>query len=230
MWAARLAIEDLAKAGELRLLPEVEILVNQEADEFWLRGPELTVAVQKLPVLDLYQVVDGMLVREGGTVPEGRLREGNWVAVAEWCKPVITDAALSGRLNQRMPLALVLSSVECESNGILTDYQSWKAWAASAPQIRLKRLKYAMNRDGAVFVRGTPLAPIAGVRYFCEDGIARPAGFDWSPRIRAGIVRKVIGLRPGDIAVFSADSNYTVIQAVNLVTATRSGAKLLEVP
>ncbi|HVW35796.1 MAG TPA: hypothetical protein VHB99_00775, partial [Pirellulales bacterium] len=70
-----------------------------------------------------------------------------------------------------------------------------------------------------------PLAPLGGVQYVEESGIAVPAGWHWSPAVEAAVVRAALGLEPGDSALWFADGSWQKIAADDWVRATRSAAR-----
>src|SRR5207248_2131641 len=108
---------------------------------------------------------------------------------------------------------------------LVTALADWVAYATTVPAIRLRPLRFAAAADGRALVRGTPLPPIQGRRYTEAAGLAVPAGFDWSPPVEPAVLRKLLGLGDGDLALFDEDATYERIDASQFARATRSAAR-----
>jgi hypothetical protein len=227
VWAARLERGLAAKLGGLRRAPGVEVL--ETGDAIWLRGgtpdESLEKAVRSLPGARRFAVLpDRQLVAAGSTVPRGRLPEGEWLKLSEWMTVALEPAALAGRVEGRVALAVVRSTDERPSNVLWTTMRAWGDWVDRAAQVRLDRLAFAMAGSDVV-IRGSPLPPVPGRRFVETDGVAVEAGWTWSPRLDAGVVRQALGLSPGDLAVLHGNGTWDHIEADGFVRATRSSVR-----
>ena len=80
-------------------------------------------------------------------------------------------------------------------------------------------------KDGRVVLRGKPLPPIPGKRLVEVEGIAVPCGFAWTPPVDAEVVREILGLLPGDLALLEADGTHERIESSAFVPGSRAAAR-----
>jgi hypothetical protein len=85
--------------------------------------------------------------------------------------------------------------------------------------------KVASRDNLLVVVRGMPLPPIAGRRYFEREGIAVPCGFRIEPAIDPPILHAILRTAPADLVIFAEDGTYQRVNAADFVAATRSAAR-----
>ncbi len=228
-WVVRIALGDAQAAGALRLRAGVEVLVH--GNEAWIRGcpldEEAETELRKLPCLARYAVLpDDGLVAWGETIPSGRLPEGSWTPIAAWLRPSPQDAAGPGAPPRRVAPRLVRDAAEREATILVVREEALAAWAETAPASRLKPLAFAVCEDGRVLVRGKPLPPLPGNRFAEEGGIAVPCGWAFQPRVDAAVMREVLGLAHGDLALFSEDGTWEQIHAEAFVRASRSAVRM----
>jgi hypothetical protein len=228
-WAVRLRVADSSSAALLRLEPEIEAL--ESADALWLRGPasneRIDILLRQLPDAARFEVLaDGQLRPEGKRLPQGRLPQGPWTLLPTLATvelPVATLAALSP---ERMEFRCVRIATIEEANVLLTSLSDWQAFGYSAPQVRLQKLTFAVSSDGRVIVRGTPLPPIAGERYYERDGIALACGWGWPNWLDNGTVRATPGIDADDLALFSPAGTWEAIAGDQFVRSTRTAIRM----
>ncbi|MEK7865425.1 MAG: hypothetical protein AAB434_01995 [Planctomycetota bacterium] len=228
-WAIRLALADAQAAGALRLRAGVEVLVQR--DIVWIRGgpldDEVETELRKLPCLARYAVLpDEGLVAWEERIPSGRLPEGRWTPIAAWLKPSPQDAVGPGAPPPRVTPGLVRDAAEREAAILVVREEALAAWAETAPASRLKPLAFALCEDGRVLVKGRPLPPLPGARYAEEGGIAVPCGWAFQPRVDAAVMREVLGLAHGDLALFSEDGTWERVPGEAFVRGSRSAVRM----
>lgn len=91
-----------------------------------------------------------------------------------------------------------------------------------APQWRIARWSFAAAADGRTFVRGLPLPALPGTQWVETDGICVPAGTAWSPAVEPAVLRQLLRLAPGDIALLRSDGTWDRLAAGDWVRASRS--------
>ena len=227
-WVLCLDRRDAAAAGRLRQVAGVEVCELSEA--VWLRGPQsgeevrwqlaAVAGARRFSVLP-----DGQLLPAGAHVPQGRLPQGPWTALAGWMGLDLPPATLAGRGDAAVSLALVRSDRVQEASLLLTQHGLWAAYAVEAPQVRLDRWRFAVAADGRVAVHGRPLPPLPGQRWVEDQGIAVPAGWTWVPTVEAALLRQVLGLAAGDVALWNMDGAWERIAADEFVRATRAAVR-----
>jgi hypothetical protein len=228
-WAVHLAASASSSAAELRMEAGIEIL---EADAaLWMRGKScderIDVMLRRLPGATRYEVLnDSQLLPEGKRVPSGRLPEGSWVAIRSWAAVELPVATLAAHCGQRIAIRLEPVSANDEPHILVATISDWSEYATRAPQVRLERLTFAASADGRAIVRGRPLPPIAGARYYERAGVAVPCGWGWPPWLTAELVRAALEIAPGSSALFSPAGTWEEIPADQFVRATRSAVRL----
>lgn len=228
-WAVRLDQAEAAVAARLRQIPRVEVYVEGTGGAVWLRGPlddALAEQIHALPAGERFQVLDdGQLIPWGGRVPHGTLPAENWGPLSGWFEPHLPLAALPGSLAASAKLELARDETEREPSLLTLDIPEWLAYVASAPQVRLDRWMFAVNSQGRVLVRGTPLPPLPGQRLVEEGGIVVPAGSWWSPPVDAAVLRRWFELAEGDLALLGHDGAWEKIEAGDFTRATRGAIR-----
>ncbi len=228
-WCLRTRRCNDAAIRSFRLTPQVTILEDEM--EIWLQGPELDdelqLRIRSIPEAEMFHVLpDEQLRRPRERVPCGYLPSGTWTAIVNWLQPELPVANLSGRINERIALRLVRSNRVTESAVVVTDLETWATYAESAPKVRLDRWMFAVSDDSRVVVRGLPLPPIPGQHYAENEGIATPAGFEWTPAIDARSVRRLLNISDADLVLMSEEGSHELVRGEDFVRATRSAVRV----
>jgi len=234
-WAVQL---DHAKVGHLASLRLRDgVRVCEDNSQLWLRGvyeESPDPAIRSLPGPHFTIVDRDQLVPAGKRVPHGYLPATDWLPLREWLQvsvPVarwakVTPPEIVLRLE---PAAITATSRdarlpnaphETAPTAILVSAEGWKAYADSAPQVRLEQLRFAASSDGQILVIGTPLPSLPGTQFVIDQGIAIPAGMRWCPTVDATAVRKVIGA-VDVLVLWEATDSWELIPDDAFVAATR---------
>lgn len=226
-WAASLPLTAVASLGPLRFLPSTEALVLEQV--IWLRGQELSDAdelrLRQVPGADRFQVNSrGELIPAGALLPCGRLPAGNWQPLRDWLKPELPALRIVAGSWPKIPLSLVRDTQLRNVSALLTTIDVWQDYALAAPQVRLNPLQFAMNSQRQVLIVGTPLPPLAGERFWEEQGLFLAAGWTWSPAVDAALVREALQLTPNDVALWHAD-RWELLRRSDFVAARRAAVR-----
>ena len=226
-WAIRLSRTDAATLARLKGRHGLEVCLLE--DTVWLRGTEIDDDLEKrlraLPA-DRFEVLpDRQLVRSGCRVPKGYLPDGTWLALSDTVRVELGVPALAAECNDRVRLQLVRGGPARDANLLLTTIEAWTAYGERAPHVRLQQLAFAASDTGTVLVRGAPLPPLPGLRFVEDQGIAVPCGWTWSPAVDAEVVRGLLQLQTGDLALLHADGTWDRLRADDFVRATRSAVR-----
>lgn len=227
-WVVRIALADAEAAGALRLRAGVEVLV--QGAEVWIRGGPLDDPVETelrtLPCVARYALLpDDSLVAWEERIPSGRLPEGSWTPIAAWLKPTPQHAASSGPPPSKVTPRLVRDDAEREAAILVVRGETLAAWAETAPASRLKPLAFAVCEDGRVLVKGKPLPSLPGRRCAEEGDIVVPCGWAFEPKVDAAVMREVLGLAPGDLALFAEDGTWERVDREAFVRTSRSAVR-----
>ena len=227
-WAVQLPQGAACAAGALRLRGDVRACETGGA--LWLRGDdlseELDLELRKLPGARRYTVnADESVTPVGRALPVADLPGGPWSALSTWLAPHPQPAALAGRVGARLSLRLERAETEQPATVLLTTAAAFADFAAAAPAVRLRPLRFAAASDGRVVLWGTPLPPMPGRRYADRAGVAVPCGFAWSPSLEPAVLRALLGLATGDLALFHEDGSYEHVGAGAFARAGRAAAR-----
>jgi hypothetical protein len=244
-WAAALPIAHAAHLGRFRLRGGIEVC--QQGETLWLSGSDLEavdVTLRGLPDVRRFRhLPDDQLVEVEQRVPSCMLPAGTWVTLGIWLKGVLPQTAWPGQAPPRIALRLERAVTPRVPTLLELPLSAWQAYAATAPQVRLDRLSFALDSRKRVLVRGTPLPPLAGRRFVEFDGIAVPIGWHWTPAVDAQTVRACLQLDAnesgprqtqgvlengrGDLALLTnEDCRWERIPGDAFVQATRSAVRM----
>jgi hypothetical protein len=106
---------------------------------------------------------------------------------------------------QRVPLRLKPARRERSSQVLLTTLQDLEQFASSAPSFRLSPLRFAVSGAGETLVLGEPVPSIPGKRFYVSHGIAVVSGWQLSPIDDTSLVRDLLELAPGDLALIEPE-------------------------
>src|SRR5262249_52549002 len=135
-------------------------------------------------------------------------------------------ATLAAHCSERIAIALEPASASDAPDLLVCALADWSDYATRAPQVRLERLTFAASADGRAVVRGTPLPPIPGTRYYERAGVAVACGWGWPSWLTAELVRAALNIETGAVALFSPAGTWEEIPADQFVQATRSAVRL----
>ncbi len=226
--AAAMPLDATVGLGRLRGLSGIEVC---ELDGIlWLHVRNITddldSAIRKLPCTRFAVLADGQLVRSGTRVPRGQLPDGPWTELADWMTLEMPPEASCGTVASQVEVRLVRGGSEREANVIVTNTSTWQEYASQAPRVRLDRLAFAINGDGGVVVRGTPLPPVTGKRFVERSGVAVEAGWTWTPSVDPNVLAALLRLDSDDLALLHVDQPWDHIHGDDFVRATRSAVRL----
>jgi hypothetical protein len=199
-WAICIAQEDAASLAALRLMGGIE--VAEDGSQIWLRGQRaderFEARLAGLPAREKYEWLPSNQLRPvDRRIPSARLPELPWQALNVWLQVSLPTPALAAIHPPTTPLRLVRSTHEQEPELLLTRLEELRAFAAGAAKVRLDRLQFAADAQGAVIVRGQPLPPLPGRRFVLHAGVAVPAGFAWEPAVSAPALARCFGASDG---------------------------------
>ena len=225
-----LAVADREALGRVRHLPGLE--VAEAAGQLWLRGlpatGELPLPVRGLPAVAVY-VVDneGRLFATGQRTPTARLPAGLvWQPIRAFVPLELPTAALPAQGAPAYRVRLGASARAEAGVGLLTDLAAWHAYADTAPEIRLRALRFAVAADGRVLLLGTPLPPLPGQELWQHAGLLLPAGFDLAAPLLAPLLRQKLQAAADDVLLFAADGSWERVPGAAILPVTRSAVRL----
>ena len=235
-WVVRLSVADRRALDALRLAAGVEVAVIGES--VWVRGPATAGAwPRRLPAAERFErLANGVLRAPSARVPCARLPvDAAWTSLPAWL-PVELPPPLGAACPTDKPaLRLVRGGAEGSPDALLLDLDAWVEWAERAPAVRLGPLRFAaraaveldLPAPAQALIIGQPLPPLPGRRLVSRAGILVPAGWCWQPAVDAAVVRRLLGLRSDELALWPEEhAPLAIIPAEAVVPASRSAARL----
>jgi len=228
-WAASLPRQAVESVLALRLQSGLE--AHDTGDTVWLRASrdlsELLPLLRRVPEVTIYTVdADGALTPLGRRIPvEVRLPTGPWrpLSVATALSP--HPAAQPAVVPAGVALRLVRAAVEEPPGAVILPLETWADWAIHAPQVRLTPLRFAVCSDGRAFVLGRPLPPVQGELLVDREGLLAPCGYCWRPAVEPAVLRQLLHLNAGDVALLTIDGSVERVPVEAIVAASRSAAR-----
>jgi hypothetical protein len=227
-WVIRVALENAAAVARLRLVSGIE--VGETADAVWLRGKpgddSLARELSLLPAEARYEELpDRRLRLVTRHIPSASLPSVRWQPVGAWVRLEVPPAAMPAFNIEPVPLRLVRSAAERDSEVLLTALTNWAEFVSKAGPIRLGHLKFAANSSGKSLVRGIPLPSIPGQRFVVHSGLAVPAGFAWQPAVSAEVAVRLFNVAPDALVLWQEDGAIMRLHTEQFVPATWSAVR-----
>jgi hypothetical protein len=145
------------------------------------------------------------LTLPGGRVPRRKLPDGQWQPLVDFLKVRSASALLPGQGVLPIAWRLVPAEEYREPALLVLPFEELARWGLSAPELRLKSLKFALAEDGRACVQGTPLPALPGERWHAEGGIAAPAGWALPRGITAALVAGAVQLHREETILLHED-------------------------
>lgn len=247
-WVIRIALADAESLAPLRLTRGIE--VSEKEPFIWVRGAsndeKLERLVRALPAVARYQVSSGNRLRNlESRIPSETLPALNWQPVNTWLRVQMPSSPYVGKCppprvggyeghgglvaaRPGLPLVSIQIARSAEERPVellVTIVDDWREFAVTAPEIRLRQLRFAADVDGNVVIRGKPLPPLPGRQFVLHGNIAVQAGFTWDPAVTADVLSRRLGLSADALALFHEDGTFSRIEAEQFVPATRSAVR-----
>ena len=225
-----LAAADRETLGSVRHLPGLQ--AAEIAGQLWLGGlpatGELPPPVRGLPAVAIYGLdAEGRLFPNGQRTPTARLPAGLvWQPMRSFVPLELPTAALPAQGVPAYRVCLRPSARAEAAAGLLTTLATWHAYAETAPEIRLRCLRFAVAADARVLLLGTPLPPLPGQELWLREGLLLPAGFDFEAPLLAPLLREKLQSAADDVLLFAADGRWERVLNADILPVTRSAVRL----
>jgi hypothetical protein len=234
-WLAVLPHDSASALGSARLCPGIEVAAT--ADELWLRGSHFTAeigeALKGVSGLEWREPLPGNRWRHPGDLLPGgvmpvELTALDWRPLSQALVPDMPELSLSDPVALGLPLRILPGGPEHPANLLLLPVHALCAWAESAPEVRLKPLRFAVNAAGLALVHGTPLPPLHGDPWWESGGIAIPCGFHSEPDLSPEILRQVLEVPPEsrELTLLHPSGAREQIPGESLVPLNRASARM----
>lgn len=190
-------------------------------------GSMQDIRIKQLPVLHSYRVDEAQrLFPLDGVTPVGKIKLLNWQPIYEFITLELPVSAIPCRPGTKLPVRIIKSDTTREGCALMTKLATWKAYAASAPAIRLEQLEFAVAANEDVLIMGTPLPPVQGNELYKENNILLPAGFAFEVPLLSSIIQQKFNPANDFVLLFTASGEWHKIPSSLFVRASRSAVRL----
>lgn len=221
--------KDRDALADIRLLQNVDVAVD--ASQIWLRSPLLNggldMEIRQLPLLETY-ILDGneLLYPLGGVTPIGKLKPLKWQSLTDFIPIELPVSVMPAVISDTVGINIVPSSKEQKAVALSTTAEAWLAYVSTAPEARLKCLKFAVSDVNELLVVGEPLPSIEGKTYWMRHNIFLPSGFDFELPIVSELIYQKENLQNQAFLLFNTEGVHHRIEELDFVLATRSAVRL----
>lgn len=225
-WAIVSSVEFIDAMAPLRLTEDIE--AGTSGNDVWIRSrnnaPELLALLDAIPASQRYSwSADGRLCPSGSRLATGRFPNLDWQPFSKWLGVELPTAALPLSSIARVDVKLVAADQNAEPNALITTISVWADWAAAAPAVRLKSLRFAASSRQRVLILGQPMPSIPGTRFMENGGIIVPAGLSWSPAVSPSTIREILGVNSQTYVLWE-ERGVQLLADELFVAASRSSA------
>ncbi|MBP1651614.1 MAG: hypothetical protein H6Q26_1771 [Bacteroidetes bacterium] len=219
-----LAPADVKVLAQLRT--RVDLVAAWHKDQIWVKGVADN-AFRQLPALRTWKLdAVNRLFAPGALTPDETLPVLEWHPLTDFIPVSLPASGLPAFATTKQLVNLAPCTTTDESFAILTEMRTLETYVATAPQIRLRHLRFAASARGQVLVAGVPLPSVPGTSYTLKDRILMPAGYDFNPPvIRSLVAEKLEGSRT-HFLLFHVNGQYEMIPDTSFVHVTRSAVRL----
>ena len=221
-----IAREDAAVLATLRLAQGIE--VGESKGLIWLRSPQTDEGIEAklacLPARGRYEWLASNQLRQlDQRIPSSELPKLSWQPLDAWLRVERLPAAFPAIPPKAIPLRLVRSTCECESQLLMTTVEELKLFAATAARVRLECLEFAANAEGHALVKGQPLPSLPGRRFVLHGGrVGVPSGFSWEPAVHAEVLVRSLSVSAEMIVLWAEDGSITRFHSEQFIRVSRS--------
>jgi hypothetical protein len=223
----KLLLADKETLGTIRTHETLQVALDGEFIWLWSIESKADIKLLHLPAICTYELDEqGNLFPPGKLTPVVRLKKLSWVPISEFIQVALPTSAMPGQLSRKYRIKLVPSGKVMPGEALLTSLPVWKRYADTAPEVRLKALRFALSANGRALIMGTPLPSIPGKEYWLQDSLLLPAGYDVEIPLISGLIAKKINPENDSFLLFHEDSRWEKISKPYFVPATRSAVRL----
>lgn len=225
-----LSKKNLASVAEIRC--KENIFIAEENEHLWLKAinqENFDIDLKKIPSLKTYFLKENYLFEQKNVIPSKKIPLLRWYPVTDFIRPDFSVSLPSGQNKESYSIKIIKSDKFHDSDAILTDLSTLKIFANSAPEIRLKKLLFAVSNSGKVIIVGNPLPSIPGNDYWLNGNLLLPCGYDFEIPVISSFISDKLDPQRVSYIIFDKNGDWQRIFRENFVTMTRSGIRLTRV-
>ena len=188
------------------------IKVAFESESVWVKDfhPEQlnTTEIQQIPFHIIYELKENLLFKKGSLLPVKKLPSGLLWSPIMRAVPVSLPKFNHNYfgIDQKLEIHLKPSEIENEAYALLTDFEELKAYIETAPDFRLKPLKWVVVEKN-ILILGKPMLPIQGNTFWFKNDFLLPSGYDFEHSILTKTIQEILNPLGEDLIVWNADNS-----------------------
>lgn len=230
-WVGTLFLKDSNALGEIRTEEGLEGCISNNI--LWVRGPEKDNLFErrllKIPWKIFYEALStGELRIKGESIPSAYLPQLQWSPLQSLISPTLPATILPGISPASISLQLTRSQhFKQDPNAMICDWGLWKKFVSTALTTKLRKLRFS-KAGKMCLVLGHLLPPLPGSRFVNSKGILIPAGYQFIPILDENLIRMMLQLADGDLALLNKEGVWTKIPTSTIYQAQRSTIKAID--
>jgi len=189
-----------------------------KGEEIWIKGFYLeqieSVEVLTLPFKSVFYLKDNLLFPKDGLLPDRKVpSQLLWSPIA---KAFIVESPKINYnffgIDEKVQPKIITSKEEQNTVAIIAPInKNIKVTIESAPEYRLKNIKYTIINSSRMLFIGTPLLPIQGESYWMDGDFIFPNGYHLEYPILKAVIKKQIN--PSDLyyVLWHKNGGYSLI-------------------
>ncbi|MFH6946376.1 hypothetical protein [Flavobacterium sp. FlaQc-50] len=201
---------DLEFLGAIRNWETIKLAFDEQL--VWLKdfAPEQlnAIEIQQIPFHVIYELKENLLFKKGSLLPSKKLPSGLlWTPIMR-ALPVSMPRFNHNYfgIDQNIEIRLKPSEIVQEPYALLTDFSEIQSYIETAPDFRLKPLKWIVA-DQKILVLGNPLLPVKGNTYWLKENFLLPTGYDFEWSILAKTIQKNSNPLEEDLLIWNRDNS-----------------------
>ena len=221
--------KDKAALGAVRCIANLKAAMQEE--EIWIRGIDFQtkdLRIQQLPAVKIYRLgEENLLFPNKKITPVGKLPELEWESLQTFIAVEAPVSAMPGEVQDSLLIRLVVAKEEQNVEALLIDLKAWKEYAATAPQIRLEQIQFAVSENDEVLICGTPMIPLPGKTFWLRGNVLLPSGYDLEMPVFAKMIQKRLDREGASFILFRENGTWEKIAFQDLIKGQRSAIRSL---
>ncbi|MBE8726770.1 hypothetical protein [Flavobacterium hungaricum] len=185
------------------------------------------IEIQQIPFHSIYELKENLLFKKGSLLPVKKLPSGLLWSPIIRAIPVTLPKFNHNYfgIDQRLELHLKPSEIENEAYALLTDYNELKTYIETAPDFRLKPLKWIVVKKN-ILLLGKPMLPIKGDTFWLKNNFLLPAGYDFEHSVLSKTIEQNLNLLGEHLIVWNTDNSCFKIKKDSLKPLSISSFRL----
>lgn len=215
--------------GAIRMWSNLKVGLDENG--IWIKDLDYAqihaTEVATIPDKKCFYEKDGKLFPLNSLLPEGRTPALMWTPI-ERALPVKIPALNHNYfgVSESVEIHLKESDSEQEASGMICTKEQLNDYIATAPEVRLKAIRWTLLENHSVLLLGKPLLPVNGKTYWQHGKWLLPTGYELEIPFLGELAAEILDLNPGESALFLENGTYIHIKNSDLVPLSRSSYRM----